>query len=569
MPRRADDAAGGRAPAAPTAAIRYEPDGYVQASPKLMGRQAAGSGFLRAAVAARGEDTLWSYTPKQASAASFAREVSAIDPEAETCWCRAHRLDLLEAIGTLYLPGPDLLLRAAELRLRRGAAAYSLCGVTHTTASHRATDALSGLAHAPAMPWDALICTSSAVLQTLEVHREAEADYFKWRYGGMANPPRLQTPVIPLGVHCADFVSDAAERAAARKAWQIGDDEIVILYVGRLAFHAKAHPDAMYLGLEAAARRSGKRLVLLQAGWFAKDKVREAYQAGAAAAAPSVRIFFADGRDPETRRAAWSAADIFISLSDNIQETFGLTPVEAMAAGLPVIVSDWNGYKDTVRDGVDGFRIPTWMAAGDDGLALRYESGTFDYDLYCGVSCQTVAVDQSPLVDRLSLLATDAELRRRLGEEGRRRARSLYDWSHVYACYRELWDELGAIRRAALADPRSPHHRAPRAFPSRLAPSASFRHYPSARIDESTLVQATKRSDGRTYAELVHSALFSYADRLLCDAALAEAISAAAQGPIDMASLAARIGRPPPTTILAAAMLAKMGLLTLAAPVKR
>ena len=26
-----------------------------------------------------------------------------------------------------------------------------------------------------------------------------------------------------------------------------------------------------------------------------------------------------------------------------------------MAAGLPLVVSDWSGYRDLVRDGVDGF----------------------------------------------------------------------------------------------------------------------------------------------------------------------------------------------------------------------
>ena len=31
---------------------------------------------------------------------------------------------------------------------------------------------------------------------------------------------------------------------------------------------------------------------------------------------------------------------MFVSLSDNIQETFGLTPIEGMASGLPLIVSD-------------------------------------------------------------------------------------------------------------------------------------------------------------------------------------------------------------------------------------
>ena len=46
----------------------------------------------------------------------------------------------------------------------------------------------------------------------------------------------------------------------------------------------------------------------------------------------------------------WAAADVFLSLVDNIQETFGITPLEAMAAGLPVVASDWDGYRYTMRD---------------------------------------------------------------------------------------------------------------------------------------------------------------------------------------------------------------------------
>ena len=48
-----------------------------------------------------------------------------------------------------------------------------------------------------------------------------------------------------------------------------------------------------------------------------------------------------------------------------------------MAAGLPVVVSDWDGYRDTVRDGVDGFRIIiedvvyNFAAAMKAPLALR------------------------------------------------------------------------------------------------------------------------------------------------------------------------------------------------------
>ena len=42
-----------------------------------------------------------------------------------------------------------------------------------------------------------------------------------------------------------------------------------------------------------------------------------------------------------------------------MQESFGLTPIEAMAAGLPRVISDWDGYRDSVNDGEDGFLIRT------------------------------------------------------------------------------------------------------------------------------------------------------------------------------------------------------------------
>ena len=62
-------------------------------------------------------------------------------------------------------------------------------------------------------------------------------------------------------------------------------------------------------------------------------------------------------------------------------------PVEAMASGLPVIVSDWDGYKETVRDGVDGFRIPTEhlvtkLTKVSSAICIQ----TIDYDTYLGLT---------------------------------------------------------------------------------------------------------------------------------------------------------------------------------------
>ncbi len=492
------------------AAILFEADAYRLDRGKLMGRQAAGNGFLRAAVAAHGGRPIWGYSPFGDASNAFRQTVQELDSQGRIEWIRRDDLRAMAERGVLFRP--DAVLGGmADLRLRAGVGRYSLCGLTHTLSgppmamfSDYPVEALA--------PWDALICTSRAALRVVEGALDAGEDYLSWRVGARVRPPRPQLPIIPLGVHVADFEFAPDERRQARADLGIADDEVMALSPGRLVFHAKAHPFQMFEGLETAAQASSRKLVLVLSGQAPNEGMANAYREGAARYCPSVRTIFIDGKDFARYRAGWAAADLFISLSDNIQETFGITPLEAMASGLPVVVSDWDGYRDTVRDGEDGFRIDTCQPAPGHSqtIAHLYESGALNYDYMLYRTAMAVSVDAGMLADRLTALVSDPDLRRRLGETGRRRARSDYDWAIIYRRYQELWEELTAIRLRDYAADRSRWDAAPRAAAGHRDPFEAFAGFSTHVLQVDTRVELVGEASAEAYAALEADPLFSH-----------------------------------------------------------
>ncbi len=130
------------------AAIHFQPDGYDTGGPTLMGRQAAGNGFLRGFFRHAGVETLYCHAPAEADARSFAALAVAEEVSVPVRRIAPGSPAALAIPGCLYLPGPGLGPLAFE-RLRVGERNWSLCGVTHTTASHTAMDAITGLLTTP------------------------------------------------------------------------------------------------------------------------------------------------------------------------------------------------------------------------------------------------------------------------------------------------------------------------------------------------------------------------------------------------------------------------------------
>jgi glycosyltransferase involved in cell wall biosynthesis len=475
-----------------------------------MGRQAAGEGFLKGFVQHADVDRLYCYAPRREQAEHFNAAVKGNGNTRPVQWLNEVDPRSPGAAGTLYLPDPSISLHAWRRR-HFDQRSYSIVGITHTTASTGAMDWISGLQLSPAQEWDALVCTSTVVKQTVDFVLDAQAEFLGARFGA-TQFPRPQLPIIPLGVDTARFTPNDAARAQGRAALGIGADDIVVLFVGRLSFHAKAHPLPMYLGLERVARTMpGRKIHLLQAGWFANDFIGNAFKTGAQTFCPSVRCAFVDGRNAEARHQAWAAADIFTSLSDNIQETYGLAPVEAMAAGLPSVVTDWNGYRDTIRDGIDGIRVPTMMPppGWSDDLADRHANAIDNYDHYCGFTSQFVAVDPEACAAAYARLINDPNLRRQMGAAARERAVALFDWRVVIGQYQALWAELAERRRSAAESvPRSAGQPVQ---PTRADPYQAFASYATTVLGSNDVIELAPGATAATFDAVTGSSLISFA----------------------------------------------------------
>lgn len=230
--------------------------------------------------------------------------------------------------------------------------------------------------------------------------------------------------------------------------------------------------------MQRAQAGTGRRLHLILYGDFADNYGRRIFLEPAAELMPDVGLHHLPHQGAGRRLAALSAAEMFLFPIDNLQESFGIAPVEAMAAGLPVVASDWDGIRDTV-DGGAGLRVPVTSARVEHVTAtgLRYHGGTDSYLQYLSQLSAVTAIDVAKLAEAVRALMTGPDLRARMGAAGRARARSLFDWGVVVPQMQTLFAELDAIRRRA--DPARHPPINPAHLPVAPSPAVYFGGFPT------------------------------------------------------------------------------------------
>jgi len=170
-----------------------------------------------------------------------------------------------------------------------------------------------------------------------------------------ADPAKIK--IIPCGFNPAEF--QPIEKHIARKRLNLSHNERIILQLGRMV--PRKGVDNVIRALGKAARSvSNLRLVVVGGDTEQSDFSRSAELARLRAIAEQEkvlhRVTFAGRKGRDMLKYYYAAADIFITTP--WYEPFGITPLEAMACGTPVIGASVGGIKYSVVHGQTGFLVP-------------------------------------------------------------------------------------------------------------------------------------------------------------------------------------------------------------------
>jgi D-inositol-3-phosphate glycosyltransferase len=172
-----------------------------------------------------------------------------------------------------------------------------------------------------------------------------------------ANPEAID--IVPCGVDTAEM-RPAGPGARERLGLGLDPQDFVVLQLGRLV--PRKGIDNVIRAIACLRQHYAIRARLLVVGGEADDpdpaKTPEIARLSAIAEALDVRddVIFTGRRPRHLLREYYSAADVFVTTP--WYEPFGITPLEAMACGTPVVGAAVGGIKHTVIDETTGFLVP-------------------------------------------------------------------------------------------------------------------------------------------------------------------------------------------------------------------
>ncbi|WP_150267085.1 glycosyltransferase family 4 protein [Paenibacillus tepidiphilus] len=314
---------------------------------------------------------------------------------------------------------------------------------------------LSGL-----KPYDTIFCSSNSVKNVLSKQFEHLSGQFNELYGASLER-QFRLDVVPLGIDADSFIR--VDRDTAKMKLGISENSFVILYFGRVSAFFKGDLMPLIRVLKRLVDRNPQKNIRLIISGTENYEFHDYKYLRRYIQKLNLQdnIIIYENYESQHRNILFSAADVFTSPTDSVQETFGLTPIEAMACGTPQIVSDWDGYKETVRHGITGFLVPTYWSTCDGDISEfpqavmdEFYSDKFYSHLLMG---QSVAIDLKLYEHYFQLLLDNERLRQEMSDNSLRIFKQHYTMQKTISGYEQVWNELIQQKAAINGDSGKPY----------------------------------------------------------------------------------------------------------------
>ncbi|SAK90115.1 transferase [Caballeronia temeraria] len=232
-----------------------------------------------------------------------------------------------------------------------------------------------------------------------------------------ADPARID--LVPCGFDRAEFHPLDKARARERLGWP--QDRFIVLQLGRMVPRKGIDNVVRALGIRHAAE--GCNAALYVAGGNSDDANENAtpeigrLRGIARECGVADHVHFVGRHGRTELKHFYNAADVFVTTP--WYEPFGITPLEAMACGTPVIGADVGGIRYSVVHGETGLLVPP--------------------------------KDPHALADALLEIERDPMRARRMSEAGLARANAMFTWSSVAEALAQVYARVSGEDAQAAA----------------------------------------------------------------------------------------------------------------------
>ncbi|MDR5784462.1 glycosyltransferase family 1 protein [Caballeronia sp. LZ065] len=223
-----------------------------------------------------------------------------------------------------------------------------------------------------------------------------------------ADPARID--LVPCGFDRAEF--HPLDKARAREMLGWPQDRFIVLQLGRMVPRKGIDNVVRALGVCHAEHRESAELYVVggnsdEANEIATPEIGR-LRGIARECGIEEHVHFAGRHGRNDLKLFYNAADVFVTTP--WYEPFGITPLEAMACGTPVIGADVGGIRYSVAHGETGLLVPPKHPAA--------------------------------LAHAIATLKRDSALARRMGAAGLTRAQAMFTWSSVAQALAQVYERV-------------------------------------------------------------------------------------------------------------------------------